>query len=127
MSSEPTSVTTPLTSAEARLRGVSQEVPPVAGGKRRVCAATVGGQIVLAVFLIYCLLPATWIVTAMTKDNGQIFSTFGLWFAYPFHFLENLSGLVSYQHGIFFPWFRISFLYSPSLSIASTRLPPLPV
>src|SRR5258708_4620720 len=122
MSSEPTSVTTPLTSAEARLRGVSQEVPPVAAGKRRVSAATVGRQIVLAVFLIYCLLPATWIVTAMTKDNGQIFSTFGLWFAYPFHFLENLSGLVTYQDGIFVRWFGNSLLYAASISIGSTMI-----
>jgi len=40
-------------------------------------------KLVLAAFLIYCLLPAVWIITAMTKDNGQILSTFGLWFANP--------------------------------------------
>jgi multiple sugar transport system permease protein len=40
----------------------------------------------LGAFLLYCLLPATWIIAAMTKDIGQIFSTFGLWFASPLHF-----------------------------------------
>jgi hypothetical protein len=44
----------------------------------------------LGAFLIYCLLPATWIIAAMTKDIGQIFSTFGLWFASPLHFFEFL-------------------------------------
>ena len=38
---------------------------------------------VLTAFLLYCLLPAMWIIAAMTKDNGQLFSTFGLWFASP--------------------------------------------
>src|SRR5258707_533079 len=122
MSSEPTSVTTPLTGTEARLRGVSQEIAPVAPDKRRVSPATVVRQIVLAVFLIYCLLPATWIIAAMTKDNGQIFSTFGLWFTYPFHFLENLSGLVTYQDGIFVRWFGNSLLYAASISIGSTMI-----
>src|ERR1700745_2814274 len=60
--------------------------------------------LVLAVFLLYCLLPAMWIIAAMTKDNGQLFSTFGLWFAYPFHFLENLADLATYQEGIFVRW-----------------------
>jgi multiple sugar transport system permease protein len=122
MSSEPASVTPAPTSTGARLQGVSQEVPPAAAGKRRVSAATVGRQIVLAVFLIYCLLPATWIIAAMAKDNGQIFSTFGLWFAYPFHFLENLSGLVTYQDGIFVRWFGNSLLYATSISIGSTMI-----
>src|SRR4051794_37364902 len=62
-------------------------------------------NVVLAAFLLYCLLPATWIITAMTKDNGQIFSTFGLWFAYPPHFFENLVGLFTHQGGIFLRWF----------------------
>ena len=122
MSSEPTSVTTPLTGTEARLRGVSQEIAPVAPDKRRGSPATVVRQIVLAVFLIYCLLPATWIIAAMTKDNGQIFSTFGLWFTYPLHFLENLSGLVTYQDGIFLRWFGNSLLYAASISIGSTMI-----
>src|SRR5258708_23319979 len=58
----------------------------------------------------------------MTKDNGQIFSTFGLWFGYSFHFLENLSGLVTYQDGIFVRWFGNSLLYAASISIGSTMI-----
>jgi multiple sugar transport system permease protein len=82
----------------------------------------VGRRIVLAIFLIYCLLPATWIIAAMTKDNGQIFATFGLWFSYPCHFLENLSGLVTYQDGIFVRWFGNSLLYAASISLGSTMI-----
>jgi len=50
-------------------------------------------NIVLGAFLLYCLLPAFWIITAMSKDISQLFLTFGLWFASPPHFFENLIGL----------------------------------
>jgi multiple sugar transport system permease protein len=121
MSSESASVTNSPTSAGKPLPGSRQEISPLPSEpKRRVSA--VGRQIVLAIFLIYCLLPAAWIITAMTKDNGQIFSTFGWWFAYPLHFLENLSELVTYQDGIFVRWFGNSLLYAASISLGSTMI-----
>ena len=54
-------------------------------------------NIVLGAFLLYCLLPAVWIITAMSKDISQLFLTFGLWFASPLHFFENLAGLFASQ------------------------------
>ena len=79
-------------------------------------------KLVLAAFLIYCLLPAVWIFTAMTKDNGQILSTFGLWFSSPMHFFENLEGLFTHQDGIFLRWFGNSLLYASSITIGSTLI-----
>ena len=79
-------------------------------------------RLVLAAFLIYCLLPVAWIIAAMTKDSSQIFSTFGFWFAYPTHFYENLVGLFSYQNGIFLRWFRNSLLYAGSITLGSTAI-----
>jgi len=58
----------------------------------------------------------------MTKDNGQIFTTFGLWFSYPFHVFENLSGLVTYQDWIFVRWFGNSLIYAGSISFGSTLI-----
>ena len=82
----------------------------------------IGRHIILVVFLLYSVLPAMWIIAAMTKDNGQIFSTFGLWFSYPFHFLENLADLVAYQDGIFVRWFGNSLIYAGSISFGSTMI-----
>jgi multiple sugar transport system permease protein len=79
-------------------------------------------NIVLGAFLLYCLLPAVWIITAMSKDNGQLFLTFGLWFASPPHFFENLIGLFTCQDGIFLRWFCNSLLYAGSISFGSTDL-----
>jgi multiple sugar transport system permease protein len=75
---------------------------------------------VFAIFLLYCILPATWILAAMAKDNSQIFTTFGLWFAYPIHLFENIAGLFAYRDGIFVQWFGNSLIYAVSISVAST-------
>src|SRR5580704_16771327 len=77
-------------------------------------------NVILAAFLLYCLLPATWIIAAMTKDNGQIFSTFGLWFSSHLHFFEYLVGLFTYQNGLFLRWFGNSLLYAGSITLGST-------
>jgi multiple sugar transport system permease protein len=90
--------------------------------KTAVTAGAIVRNVVLAVFLLYCVLPAMWIIAAMTKDNGQIFSTFGLWFSYPFHVFENLAGLVTYQDGIYVRWFGNSLIYASSIAFGSTLI-----
>jgi len=93
--------------------------------RRRGGASLVPGasrNLALFVFLLYCLLPAMWMVTAMTKDMGQLFSTFGLWFASPSHFFENLRELFVYRDGIFLRWFGNSLLYAGSISLGSTLI-----
>ena len=79
-------------------------------------------NIVLGAFLLYCLLPAFWIITAMSKDISQLFLTFGLWFASPLHFFENLAGLFASQDGIFLRWFCNSLLYAGSTAFGSTLI-----
>ena len=121
MSSEPASAKSLARTSNGRAEATpAAEMPVAPEPKRAVSGAAVGRHIVLAVFLLYCLLPATWIVAAMTKDNGQIFTTFGLWFSYPFHVFENLRGLVTYQDWIFVRWFTNSLIYAGSISFGST-------
>jgi multiple sugar transport system permease protein len=102
----------------------STRVTPTSGPEKSqtIFVGATARHIVLAIFLVYCVLPAMWIVAAMTKDNGQIFSTFGLWFSYPFHFLANLGDLVTYQDGIFVRWFGNSLIYAGSISFGSTLI-----
>jgi multiple sugar transport system permease protein len=119
---QPTPVKRLPESARVPLSGSRLGPSADSGGKRVVSVGVVVRQIVLGIFLIYCVLPAAWIVAAMTKDNGQIFSTFGLWFSYPFHFFENLSGLLTYQDGIFVRWFGNSLIYAGSISFGSTLI-----
>ena len=100
--------------------GVAQTSRPEKKGT--VFVGAIGRHIILIVFLLYSVLPAMWIIAAMTKDNGEIFSTFGLWFSYPFHFLENLADLITYQDGIFVRWFGNSLIYAGAISFGSTMI-----
>src|SRR5215471_19739958 len=77
---------------------------------------------VLWIFLIYCVMPATWILAAITKDSTQILTTFGFWIAYPPHFFENVAALLAYRQGIFLLWFGNSLLYASSISIGTTLI-----
>ncbi|MGA8660646.1 MAG: carbohydrate ABC transporter permease [Chthoniobacterales bacterium] len=76
----------------------------------------------LGIFLIYCVLPATWILAAITKDSTQILTTFGFWIANPPHFFENVAGLLAYRDGIFVRWFGNSLLYAGSISLGTTLI-----
>lgn len=79
-----------MSSARSHSRSYTSADPqePVPTGTRSGAAFLPGTlrYTVLAIFLLYCLLPATWILAAVTKDSSQIFTTFGFWFANPPHF-----------------------------------------
>ncbi|CAM3961412.1 carbohydrate ABC transporter permease [Deinococcus marmoris] len=73
----------------------------------------------LFLFCIYSLLPLWWVLTTMTKSNGQLYSTFGLWFASPSNFAENVQLLFTRENGIFARWLLNSFLYAGVSAIGS--------
>jgi multiple sugar transport system permease protein len=115
-----------MSSARSHSRSYTSADPqePVPTGTRSGAAILPGTlrYTVLAIFLLYCLLPATWILAAVTKDSSQIFTTFGFWFANPPHFFENIADLFSFRDGIFVRWFGNSLLYAGSISVGSTLI-----
>jgi multiple sugar transport system permease protein len=70
--------------------------------------------------LLYFLLPLYWVLVSITKDNSQLNTTFGLWFAQPWHFLENIRDLFAKDNGIFLRWILNSFFYSFSSGVLAT-------
>ncbi len=78
--------------------------------------------LLLAVFTVYCLLPLWWVITTMFKDNGQLFSTFGLWFSAPSHLLENVRTLFTRQDGIFSRWLLNSVIYAGATALGSVMV-----
>jgi multiple sugar transport system permease protein len=78
--------------------------------------------LLLLVFTIYCLLPLWWVITTMFKDNGQLFSTFGLWFSAPSHLLENINTLFTRQDGIFSRWLLNSVIYAGATALGSVMV-----
>ncbi|WP_221090397.1 carbohydrate ABC transporter permease [Deinococcus aquaedulcis] len=73
----------------------------------------------LTLFAVYALLPLWWVIVTMFKDNGQLFSTFGLWFASPSHLAENMQTLLTRQDGIFRRWLLNSFIYAGATALGS--------
>ncbi len=73
----------------------------------------------LGLFALFSLLPLWWVIVTMFKDNGQLFSTFGLWFAAPGHLLDNLRTLFTRQDGIFWRWGLNSIIYASATALGS--------
>lgn len=80
--------------------------------RRSAPRASVLLTIVLWCLLAYFLLPLAWLVVNATKDNGDLFTTFGLAWGKTFALFQNIGALATYQDGIFFRWFGNTILYA---------------
>jgi multiple sugar transport system permease protein len=67
--------------------------------------------IVMAVFLIYSLLPLFWLVVNASKTQPNLLGSFGLWFSGPFSLFDNIAQTLTYNNGIFIQWFGNTLLY----------------
>jgi multiple sugar transport system permease protein len=67
--------------------------------------------IVMAIFVIYSIVPLAWLIINATKDQGDLFSTFGLWFGSDFNLFQNIVDTLTYRDGIFVQWFGNTLLY----------------
>lgn len=65
----------------------------------------------LLVFLIYSLLPLFYLIVSATKDGSALFASFGLWFS-SFDLFANLSGVFTYDGGVFINWLWNTAYYS---------------
>ena len=75
----------------------------------------------LAVAALYFLLPVYWLAVSATKSSGDLFGTFGLWFADP-RPLERLGDLLRFDDHVFLRWTFNSLLYAGGGALAATLL-----
>jgi multiple sugar transport system permease protein len=82
--------------------------------RRRALADRRSNLLTLALlaFSIYFLLPLFWLVIASTKDTGDLFSSFGLWFGKSFSLLSNIGDTLSYDGGVYSRWLLNTAVYS---------------
>jgi multiple sugar transport system permease protein len=62
-------------------------------------------------FLVYFLMPLTWLLIASTKSLDDLFSSFGLWFS-GFNLVDNIGDTFSKDDGVFGTWLRNTLLYA---------------
>jgi multiple sugar transport system permease protein len=107
---------------------------PLSTGKERVTTQTadrranlpnrssIGAMTFLIICTVYFLVPFFWLIVSATKNTGDLFNTFGLWFAPNFNLWRNLQQLFSYSDGLFWRWLLNSLLYAGAGSVVGTFL-----
>jgi len=66
---------------------------------------------VMALYLVYTLVPLAWLVINASKTQPALFSTSGLSFGGPFALFDNIAQTFTYNDGIFFRWLGNTLLY----------------
>jgi multiple sugar transport system permease protein len=83
--------------------------PPV--GARALGPKNIVGYILLIALAVYCLTPLYWLIIAATKDNTDLFASFGLWFAH-FNLWQNLVDTFTYDGSAYPHWLLNSAIYA---------------
>jgi multiple sugar transport system permease protein len=103
-----------------------RQPPAVAGGprprSRRRRRTNLTATVILIIGGLYCVLPALWILVAATKSNATLFSTAPYAPSLPGAFFSNMSGILTYSHGIFLRWWLNSIIYAVGGGVLSTAI-----
>ncbi|MDG4830552.1 carbohydrate ABC transporter permease [Solwaraspora sp. WMMD1047] len=87
--------------------------------------ASSGGVIlaraVMALFVVYFLLPFWWLLVAATKDNDGLFGSAPLWFS-DLHLVDNLRLLFTQDDGLYLRWLGNSALYAVVSGVGATAI-----
>lgn len=76
----------------------------------------------LAVCAIYFLFPFYWLLVASTQTSGDLYNTFGLWFALHFALFRNMRFLFTVNNSIFVQWLLNTFIYAGGGALVGTLL-----
>ncbi|MGW6976084.1 carbohydrate ABC transporter permease [Streptomyces sp. NPDC054952] len=67
--------------------------------------------LVTGLVLVYTLLPLVWLVINATKNQQDLFDSFGLWLGKDFRLWDNISRTLTYDDGAFVRWTLNTLLY----------------
>jgi multiple sugar transport system permease protein len=98
----------PLTAEVQRTRGDDRARPV---GLRPFGLRNIAAYVLLIALTVYCLTPLYWLVVAATKDNTDLFSSFGLWFAH-FNLWQNLADTFTHSDGAYPRWLLNTAIYA---------------
>ena len=90
----------------------AQELVTARQRPRRFNLQSIPAMALLVLFTIYFLVPYFWLIVSSTKNAGDLFGTFGFWFAPNFNLFSNLQQLFTYQDGVFVRWLLNTLLYA---------------
>jgi len=76
--------------------------------------------VVLWAGVLYFIIPIIWLFLSSTKDNGDLFTTFGLWFGKDFNLFANIADVFTYKDGIYLRWTLNTLLYAGVSAIGAS-------
>ncbi len=79
-------------------------------------------MVFMIIMLIYFVMPLFWLIVSATKSTPDLFSTFGLWFAPNFNLWTNITGVFTYDGGIFLTWLANSLYYAVASAIGASLI-----
>ena len=80
-------------------------------GVRPFGPKSIAGYVLLIALTVYFLTPLYWLAVAATKDNTDLFSSFGLWLA-RFNLWQNLADTFTHTNGAYPRWLLNTVLYA---------------
>jgi multiple sugar transport system permease protein len=111
------SATVPISTAHREATNKSTDAVPY-----KLTGSSVGVMTILFICTAYFLIPFFWLIVSSTKNVGDLFNTFGFWFAPTFNLGNNLQQLFSYDGGIYVRWLGNTLLYAGIGSVLGTLL-----
>ena len=78
--------------------------------------------VVLWMSVLYFVVPILWLFLSSTKDNGDLFTTFGLWFGRDFNLFANIVDVFTYKDGIYLRWTLNTIVYAGVSAIGASLL-----
>lgn len=78
--------------------------------------------VVMWVCVAYFIVPLIWLFISSTKNNPDLFSTFGLWFGRDFNLFTNIADVFAYHDGIYLRWTLNTVLYAGISAIGASLL-----
>ena len=78
--------------------------------------------VVMWLCALYFVVPLLWLFISSTKDNGDLFTTFGLWFGKDFNLFANIVEVFTYQDGIYARWTLNTIMYAGVSAIGASLL-----
>lgn len=104
-------------SKRSRRRAEAADAPPPSMAPGPL--ARVFGIVALVIATLYFLVPVYWLIVASTKNNTDLTSTFGFWFA-EWNLASNYESLMGWTQGLFWRWVGNSLFYSVSAGVIGT-------
>jgi len=108
--------------ASVPISTTQQRVVSGQGLSRRFNVESLGAMTFLFLFVVYFLIPFFWLIVSSTKNAGDLFGTFGLWFAPNFNLGANLGQLFSYDNAIYLRWLGNTVLSAGVAAVIGTFL-----